>query len=141
MNSKQLLAMASRRQWIEVSTLLSRPENHGLASELMPQLEELGDRAAASRSWTDGANHYQEAADKLPARQRDLVKWFCERAVSRFKKAESAADIERLQLRLAPPPPQFRKPVLPRPPAPPPIDLEALVRQLTDLARDRRRGA
>jgi hypothetical protein len=233
MNSKQLLAMASRRQWMEVSTLLSRPENHGLASELMPQLEELGDRAAASRSWTDAANHYQaailcgtlrrqdpdmhaplfklsgklndsmrqfmeehardesgpldwgtatgriielahmhrlqeadallrrldqlddpdhagsaacghlleEEADKIPARQRDLGKWFCERSLSQFKKAESAADMERLQLRLAPPPAQFRKPIPPRPPAPPPIDLDDLVGQLSDLARDRRRGA
>ncbi len=232
MNAKQLLAMASRRQWMEASTLLARPENHYLASELMPPLEALGDQAAASRCWEDSANHYQaallcatlrkqdpnmheplfrlsgklnaamrefmeeqirdqngpfdwttgtarvielahrqrllpeadalllrlgrlddpdhqgrrlcgrrleEEANKLPGRQRDLVKWFCERALAQFKKAESTVDIDRLATRLSPPPP-VRKATPPRPPAPPPVDLEALFVELAGLARGRRRG-
>ena len=232
MNSKQLLAMASRRKWVEFCTVIAQPENHGLASELMPQLEELGDLATGARSWADASNCYQcavlcatirmqdpaaagsllrlsgklnasqrelaeerahdsngpydwiegtqrvielarmeryaeaeallrrldptddslhehtiacgrrleQQADELPKREKQLVKWLREQALSRFQIAQSQQDIERLQRRIMPPPAPPQKPKV-HEPSPPPVDLDSLVRQLTALVLNRQRGA
>jgi len=61
MNAQQLLALAEKRRWREVSTLVARPENRWFLGELLPLLEASGDRAAVAERWLDAGNLYQMA--------------------------------------------------------------------------------
>ena len=57
------------------------------ADALLKRLDQLHDPEHAGSAAC--GRRLEQEADKLPARQRDLVKWFCEQALSRFKKAEA----------------------------------------------------
>lgn len=120
------------------------------AGQLLARLDEANDRSSENHA-TCG-RRLEAASDRSSPLQPEMAIWFLERALRRFELAKRlapggeadpacAADLDRLNRKLAVlrPPPAIPEPRKVKIPAPEPqVNLEALLRELEKLAREKR---